>query len=101
MTTNTATPTPATGPVIFAYDGSELAKLAFVLVRDGAGTRVDITTDLQLNGAVAQYGRGVGLIKEIANQLVGQFAEHDLGKVDQQHVERRAKVHRRDELRAS
>jgi nucleotide-binding universal stress UspA family protein len=26
MTTNT--PTPATGPVIFAYDGSELAKLA-------------------------------------------------------------------------
>ena len=28
MTTNTATPTPATGPVIFAYDGSELAKLA-------------------------------------------------------------------------
>ena len=56
--------------------GGAQATLVFVLVPDGAGTRVDITTDLQLNGAVAQYGRGVGLIKEIANQLVGQFAEN-------------------------
>ena len=56
--------------------GGAQATLSFVLVPDGAGTRVDITTDLQLNGAVAQYGRGVGLIKEIANQLVGQFAEN-------------------------
>ena len=54
--------------------GGAQATLAFVLIADGADTRVDITTDLQLNGAVAQYGRGVGLIKEIANQLVGQFA---------------------------
>ncbi|MBV8169247.1 MAG: SRPBCC family protein [Alphaproteobacteria bacterium] len=56
--------------------GGAQATLSFVLVPEGAGTRVDITTDLQLNGAVAQYGRGVGLIKEIANQLVGQFAEN-------------------------
>ncbi|MBI3512494.1 MAG: SRPBCC family protein [Proteobacteria bacterium] len=56
--------------------GGAQATMAFALVADGAGTRVDITTDLQLNGAVAQYGRGVGLIKEIANQLVGQFAEN-------------------------
>jgi len=56
--------------------GGAQATLSFVLVPDGVGTRVDITTDLQLNGAVAQYGRGVGLIKEIANQLVGQFAEN-------------------------
>jgi carbon monoxide dehydrogenase subunit G len=63
--------------------GGAQAKLAFVLVPDGAGTRVDITTDLQLNGAVAQYGRGVGLIKEIANQLVGQFAANLKAQIDQ------------------
>ena len=54
--------------------GGAQAMMAFVLVADGVGTRVDITTDLTLNGAVAQYGRGAGLIKEIANQLVAQFA---------------------------
>jgi carbon monoxide dehydrogenase subunit G len=64
--------------------GGAQAKLAFVLVPDGAGTRVDITTDLQLNGAVAQYGRGVGLIKEIANQLVGQFAANLKTLIDQE-----------------
>lgn len=63
--------------------GGAQAKVAFTLVPDGAGTRVDITTDLQLNGAVAQYGRGVGLIKEIANQLVGQFAENLRGLIDE------------------
>lgn len=64
--------------------GGAQAKLAFVLVPDGAGTRVDITTDLQLNGAVAQYGRGVGLIKEIANQLVGQFAANLKAQIDRE-----------------
>jgi uncharacterized protein len=54
--------------------GSAQAKLDFVLVGDGATTRVDVTTDLQLTGSVAQYGRGAGLIKEVANQLVGEFA---------------------------
>jgi uncharacterized protein len=64
--------------------GGAQARLGFVLVPDGAGTRVDITTDLQLNGAVAQYGRGVGLIKEIANQLVSQFAANLKTQIDQQ-----------------
>jgi len=63
--------------------GGAQATLAFVLVPDGAGTRVDIVTDLQLNGAVAQYGRGVGLIKEIANQIVGQFAANLKTQIDQ------------------
>jgi len=54
--------------------GSAQAKLDFVLVPEGAGTRVVVTTDLQLTGSVAQYGRGAGLIKEVANQLVGEFA---------------------------
>ena len=54
--------------------GSAQAKLDFALVPDGAETRVEVTTDLQLTGSVAQYGRGAGLIKEVANQLVGEFA---------------------------
>ena len=54
--------------------GNAQAKVAFHLVPVGEGTRVEIETDLQLVGAVAQYGRGAGLIKEIANQLVGEFA---------------------------
>ncbi len=56
--------------------GSAQAKLDFALTTDGAGTRVAVTTNLQLTGSVAQYGRGAGLIKEVANQLVGEFADN-------------------------
>lgn len=38
----------------------------------GAGTHVDIATELTLKGAVAQYGRGV--VPEVAKQLTAQFA---------------------------
>src|SRR5258708_5835101 len=54
--------------------GSAQAKLAFALVPEDQATRVEVTTDLQLVGAVAQYGRGAGFIKELATQLVGEFA---------------------------
>ena len=33
-----------------------------------------IHTDLMLSGAVAQYGRGVGMIQATAAQIIGQFA---------------------------
>jgi carbon monoxide dehydrogenase subunit G len=56
--------------------GHAQAKVDFRLVPDGAGTRVEIATDLQLAGTVAQYGRGAGLIGAVANQLIGQFAEN-------------------------
>jgi hypothetical protein len=35
---------------------------------------VAITTDLALNGSVAQYGRGAAMIGAVAQQLVDQFA---------------------------
>jgi uncharacterized protein len=38
------------------------------------GSRVTIHTDLMLSGAVAQYGRGVGMIQATAAQIIGQFA---------------------------
>jgi uncharacterized protein len=54
--------------------GSAQAKLDFALAPAGTATRVAVTTDLQLTGSVAQYGRGAGLIKEVANQLIAEFA---------------------------
>jgi uncharacterized protein len=38
-------------------------------------THVAIVTDLTLNGAVAQYGRGAAMIEDIAQQMVRRFAE--------------------------
>jgi carbon monoxide dehydrogenase subunit G len=37
---------------------------------------IDVHTDVQLAGQVAQYGRGVGIINSVANELVRQFAEN-------------------------
>lgn len=56
--------------------GNASATVRFQLSPDAAGTKVVAITDLQLVGAVAQYGRGAGLIKEIANQLTQQFARN-------------------------
>lgn len=56
--------------------GNASANVRFQLAPEGDGTRVTAITDLQLVGAVAQYGRGAGLIKEIANQLTQQFARN-------------------------
>ncbi len=42
---------------------------------DNGGTTVNIHTDLQLSGSVAQYGRGVGMVTDLASQLIGQFAD--------------------------
>ena len=56
--------------------GNASASVAFALAPEGAGTRIDVKTDLQLVGAVAQYGRAAGLLKAIANQLVRQFSDN-------------------------
>jgi len=37
-------------------------------------TSVKVTTELELAGAIAQYGRGVGLIQAVAGQIIQQFA---------------------------
>ena len=54
--------------------GNAAAVINFRLSADGAGTRVNVDTDLTLTGSIAQYGRASGLIKEIASELVNQFA---------------------------
>lgn len=56
--------------------GTVASEMAFALVAEGERTRVDVATDLTLTGAVAQYGRGAGLIKEVANQFTRDFASN-------------------------
>lgn len=54
--------------------GGANATVRFNLAPVAEGTRVDVLTDVNLSGTVAQYGRGTGIIQSVATQLVNQFA---------------------------
>ena len=54
--------------------GAANATATFHIEPSAEGSRVMIHTDLMLSGAVAQYGRGVGMIQATAAQIIGQFA---------------------------
>jgi carbon monoxide dehydrogenase subunit G len=54
--------------------GGANATADFRLEAGGEGTNVLIHTNLMLSGAVAQYGRGAGMIQDMASMMVGQFA---------------------------
>jgi carbon monoxide dehydrogenase subunit G len=56
--------------------GQASATVDFRLVEAGTGTRVEVTTDLNMTGMVAQYGRASGLMKEIAGAILTQFADN-------------------------
>jgi carbon monoxide dehydrogenase subunit G len=56
--------------------GGANATAAFRLEATPTGSKVLVHTDLALSGAVAQYGRGVGMIQATAAQLMKQFAEN-------------------------
>ena len=53
--------------------GGGQATIVSALAPGDAGTRVQITTDLTLSGAVAQYGRG--MVPDVAGQLTSRFAD--------------------------
>jgi carbon monoxide dehydrogenase subunit G len=55
--------------------GGANAVSTFRLEAAGAGSKVLVHTELALSGAVAQYGRGVGMIQATAAQLMEQFAK--------------------------
>jgi carbon monoxide dehydrogenase subunit G len=55
--------------------GSSESVIDFRLEPSGAGTRVVIHTDLKLSGAIAQYGRGAGIVQSFASQVITQFGE--------------------------
>lgn len=54
--------------------GTFQADLTFALTAADDATEGSVDTDLTLSGSVAQYGRGVGLVKEITQQLTTQFS---------------------------
>src|ERR1700722_15183116 len=54
--------------------GGANATATFRIEPAGTGSKVLIHTDLMLSGAVAQYGRGVGMIQATAGQIINQFA---------------------------
>ena len=56
--------------------GGANANVEFRLEPAALGTRVLVKTDLTLSGAVAQYGRASGMIQDVAQALIGQFANN-------------------------
>ncbi|HEX4040110.1 MAG TPA: SRPBCC family protein [Xanthobacteraceae bacterium] len=54
--------------------GAANAAATFKIEPKDGGSIVLIHTDLALSGAVAQYGRGIGMIQATAAQIIGQFA---------------------------
>lgn len=56
--------------------GSAQADITFSLTPEGEGTRVAVVTELDLAGAVAQYGRASGLLQGIAAQITDEFARN-------------------------
>jgi carbon monoxide dehydrogenase subunit G len=62
--------------------GSAQARIESSLAEDAGKTSVEILTDLNLQGAVAQYGRG--LVPEIAAQMTKQFAANIASLLEQE-----------------
>jgi hypothetical protein len=54
--------------------GGASAVVDFKLLPAPQGSTVVIGTDLTLSGGVAQYGRGAGIIREVAEQLTREFS---------------------------
>lgn len=53
--------------------GTAAATVTAQLTPDGDGTAVAITTNLQITGRAAQFGRGA--LADVSTRLLGQFAE--------------------------
>lgn len=62
--------------------GGANADVGFHLEPSDTGSTVKIHTDLQLSGSVAQYGRGAGMIQDVAGQIIGQFAKNLSAKIE-------------------
>jgi carbon monoxide dehydrogenase subunit G len=57
--------------------GGADAQINAVVTDSGGGkTKVDVVSDVNLSGTVAQYGRGAGMIEALSQQLLNQFAKN-------------------------
>jgi carbon monoxide dehydrogenase subunit G len=54
--------------------GNAKASIVVTMQPEGAGTKVDVVTDLSITGKVAQFGRGV--LADVSSKLMGQFVEN-------------------------
>jgi hypothetical protein len=54
--------------------GGALGIVTFALSPIAGGTKVDVDTNLNLSGSVAQYGRATGMIQDVATQIIAQFS---------------------------
>jgi carbon monoxide dehydrogenase subunit G len=66
-------------------NGTAAAVVTATLAAEGSVTRVDVLTDLNITGRPAQFGRGV--MTDVGNKLLGQFADKlaaQLGEGDAQ-----------------
>ena len=60
-------------------NGTAAATVTATLHPQDDGTRVEVTTDLAITGKPAQFGRGV--MVDVGNKLIGQFADCLAGKL--------------------
>ncbi len=60
-------------------NGTAAAKVSATLRPEGDSTRVEVVTDLNVTGKPAQFGRGV--MADVGNKLIGQFADCLSGKL--------------------
>ncbi len=60
-------------------NGTANAKVVATLTEEGSSTVVHVTTDLDITGKPAQFGRGV--MVDVGNKLIGQFADCLAGKL--------------------
>jgi carbon monoxide dehydrogenase subunit G len=60
-------------------NGTAAATVTAVLHPQDSGTRVEVGTELTITGKPAQFGRGV--MADVGNKLVGQFADCLAGKL--------------------
>jgi uncharacterized protein len=54
--------------------GNAKASIVVTMQPEGAGTKVEVVTDLSITGKVAQFGRGV--LSDVSSKLMGQFVEN-------------------------
>ncbi|MDQ2750763.1 MAG: SRPBCC family protein [Actinomycetota bacterium] len=59
--------------------GTANAKVTATLTESRGSTKVDVITDLDITGKPAQFGRGV--MVDVGNKLIGQFADCLAGKL--------------------
>src|SRR3712207_4243638 len=66
-------------------NGTAAALITAQLKGEGSSTRVDVLTDLNITGRPAQFGRGV--MTDVGNKLLGQFADKHPPQLGEGHAE--------------